>query len=187
MRLYEKYKKEVIPKLKQQFGFTNNLAVPKISKVTVNVGVGKFSKEAGYLEAVADNLKRITGQISVKTKAKKSISSFKIRQGMVIGFKVTLRRQRMYDFLDKLINITLPRMRDFRGLPLKAIDEQGNLSLGLEEHIAFPEVRADDMEKVHGLEICVTTTARNREEGRELLQLLGFPFKVSEEKNTKTK
>ncbi|MFA6550938.1 MAG: 50S ribosomal protein L5 [Patescibacteria group bacterium] len=183
MRLQEKYKKQILPALKEKFGYTNNLAVPRITKVTVNIGGGKFVKDSGFIEAAEDALKKITGQAPVKTKAKKSISSFKIREGMVIGLKVTLRKDRMFDFLEKLINITLPRVRDFRGLTAKAIDDQGNFNIGFSEHMAFPEVSPDDIDKVHGLEVCITTTARTKEEGVELFKLFGFPFKQPEEKN----
>jgi large subunit ribosomal protein L5 len=183
MKLQEKYKKEILSALKEKFGYTNNLAVPGITKVTVNIGGGKFVKDSGFIEAAEEALKKITGQSPVKTKAKKSISSFKIRQGMVIGLKVTLRRSRMYDFLEKLVNVALPRVRDFRGLAATAVDNQGNFNIGFSEHMAFPEVSPDDIDKIHGLEVCVTTTARTKEEGFELLRLCGFPFKQTEEKN----
>jgi len=181
----EKYKKEIIPSLKEKFGYPNDLAVPRITKVTVNIGGGKFVKDSGFLEVAEEALKKITGQAPVKTKAKKSISSFKIRVGMVIGLKVTLRKERMYDFMEKLINITLPRTRDFRGLSMKGMDEQGNFNIGFSEHIAFPEVNPDDMDKIHGLEVCVTTTAGTKAEGLELFKLIGIPFKQSEEKVAK--
>ncbi len=184
MSLAEKYKQEIVPRLRDKFGYPNILAVPKVSKVTINVGVGKLAKEPGLVELVEKTLQRITGQAPVKTKAKRSISSFKIRQGMVVGLKVTLRRHRMYDFITKLINITLPRARDFRGLSTEAVDEQGNFNIGFSEHIAFPEVQADDVAKIHGLEVCITTTAKNKTDGLELLRLFGFPFK---NKETKTK
>lgn len=189
MPLAEKYKQEVAPSLRDKFSYPNILAVPKISKVTINVGAGKLAKETGAIELIEKTLQRITGQAPVKTKAKRSISAFKIRQGMVVGLKVTLRRQRMYDFIAKLINITLPRTRDFRGLATEAVDKQGNFNIGFSEHIAFPEVQADDVAKIHGLEVCVTTTAKNKDEGLELLRLIGFPFKAREakESNKKTK
>ena len=173
----EKFKKKIIPELKKQFGLKNDLEVPKIEKVVLNVGLGKSLKDANFLDNVESTLMRITGQKPIKTKAKKSISNFKIRKGMVIGMKVTLRGQRMYDFLEKLVDVVLPRVRDFRGLTAKAIDQGGNLNIGIKEHLAFPEIKADEIEKLHGLEIAVVTTAKNREEGRALLTAFGFPFK----------
>ena len=182
MNLKETYQKEVIPKLIKKFGYKNILQVPKLAKVVLNVGVGKGIKEANYLETVESTLARITGQRPIKTKAKKSISNFKIRQGMVIGMKVTLRGQRMYDFVNKLIKVTLPRVRDFRGLSLKALDKDGNLNIGIKEHIAFPEIKADEIERLHGLEVAVITNARTKKEGEALLKALGFPFKEEEAK-----
>ena len=173
----EKFKKKIIPELKKQFGLKNDLEVPRIEKVVLNVGLGKSLKDANFLDNVESTLMRITGQKPIKTKAKKSISNFKIRKGMVIGMKVTLRGQRMYDFLEKLVDVVLPRVRDFRGLTAKAIDQGGNLNIGIKEHLAFPEIKADEIEKLHGLEIAVVTTAKNREEGRALLTAFGFPFK----------
>lgn len=173
----EKFKKKIIPELKKQFGLKNDLEVPRIEKVVLNVGLGKSLKDANFLDNVESTLMRITGQKPIKTKAKKSISNFKIRKGMVIGLKVTLRGQRMYDFLEKLVNVVLPRVRDFRGLTAKAIDQGGNLNIGIKEHLAFPEIKADEIEKLHGLEIAVVTTAKSREEGRALLVAFGFPFK----------
>ncbi|RMD58937.1 50S ribosomal protein L5 [Candidatus Parcubacteria bacterium] len=177
MRFKEKYQKEIIPVLKERFGYKNNLAVPKIEKVVVNVGFGRHHKDKDYINKVVDNLAKITGQRPVLTKARKAISSFKIRQGMIIGAKVTLRKERMYDFLEKLVNIAFPRVRDFRGISLDSVDGQGNLAVGFKEHLAFPEIKADDVENVHGLEVCITTTAKSREEGQELFKLFGFPFK----------
>jgi len=173
----EKFKKKIIPELKKQFGLKNDLEVPRIEKVVLNVGLGKSLKDASFLDNVESTLMRITGQKPIKTKAKKSISNFKIRKGMVIGMKVTLRGQRMFDFLEKLVDVVLPRVRDFRGLTAKAIDQGGNLNIGIKEHLAFPEIKADEIEKLHGLEIAVVTTAKNREEGRALLTAFGFPFK----------
>jgi len=180
MRLYETYKKEIVPKLMEEFKYANIFQVPKVSKITINVGAGKFAKEGQFLEIAEETLKKISGQAPIKTKAKKSISSFKIRAGMVIGLKVTLRQRRMYDFLEKLINITLPRTRDFRGLSAKAIDAAGNFNIGFKEHLAFSEVSADDIDKIHGLEVNITTTAKSKEEGVALLKLLGIPFKAEE-------
>lgn len=175
--LYRKYQTEAIPALQNEFQYRNKLAVPKIEKVSINVGVNARVADAGYLEAVENNLQRITGQKPVRTKSKRAISAFKVREGMVVGVKVTLRGKRMYDFLDKLVNITIPRIRDFRGLSLEGIDNQGNLSLGFKEHNVFPEIKSDEIERLHGLEITIATTAKNRAAGLRLFQLLGFPFK----------
>jgi len=177
MKLQEFYKKQVIPELKKQFAYKNDLQVPKLEKVVLNVGLSKGLKEASFMEVVEDTLIRISGQKPVKTKAKKSISNFKIRKGLVIGMKVTLRGKRMYDFVDKLIKVTLPRVRDFRGLDLKTLDKEGNLNIGIKEHLAFPEIKADEIEKMHGLEVTIVTTAQTKEEGQALLIALGFPFK----------
>lgn len=177
MKLRELYQTNVKPALKKKFGYANDMAVPKIAKISLNVGVGRFTKDKTYLDNVANNLARITGQKPIMTKAKKSISAFKVREGTVIGVAVTLRGERMYDFLEKLIHITFPRVRDFRGVDDKKLDKTGNLSIGFREHIAFPEIKADEVDNLHGLEINITTTAKSREEGLELFQLLGFPFK----------
>lgn len=171
------YKEKVIPKLKEEFGYKNNLAVPAIEKVVVNVGIGKGLKDSKYTEAVEETLVKITGQQPVKTKAKKAISAFKIREGMVVGMKVTLHGQMMYDFIDKLVNVTLPRVRDFRGLSPKSVDQKGNFSIGFKENTAFPEIQPDEIEKMHGLEVAIHTTAKTKEEGLALLKYLGFPFK----------
>ncbi len=173
----EKIKKEVIPAMQEKFGYKNGLAVPKIEKVTLNVGISANKRDDKFLELVENTLTRITGQKPVFTKAKLSVSSFKIREGNVVGAKVTLRKQRMNDFVEKLINITLPRVRDFRGLSLKSIDRSGNLTIGFKENLAFAEINPDEVEKVHGLEIVITTSTKNKEEGTELLKLIGFPFK----------
>lgn len=177
MKIKELYQKTAKPALKTKFGYTNDLAIPKIVKVSLNVGVGRLTKDKGQLESVANNITRITGQRPIMAKAKKSISAFKLRQGTTIGVAVTLRGQRMYDFLDKLINVTFPRVRDFRGVDPKKIDRTGNLSVGFKEHIAFPEIKADEVDNIHGLEINITTSAKTAEEGRELFHLIGFPFK----------
>lgn len=177
MRLQELYKKKIISAMKEKFGYKNDLAVPKLDKAVVNVGIGKFSKDKAYINNVINSLNRITGQKPVLTKAKKSISAFKVREGSIIGAMVTLRGKRMYDFIEKLINISFPRVRDFRGISEKSVDRQGNLSVGFREHLAFPEIKADEVDKIHGLEVCISTTAKTREEGLELLKLMGFPFK----------
>lgn len=176
-RLQEQYNKIVLPELKKKLGVDNALAIPKIEKVIINVGTGHGLTDAKYNEVVESTLTRISGQKPVKVAAKKSISNFKIREGMVVGIMVSLRGKRMYDFLDKLINVTLPRVRDFQGLNPKNIDPQGNLNLGFKENIAFPEIKSDEIEKIHGLQVTVVTSAKNKEEGLELLTLLGFPFR----------
>lgn len=182
--LYTKYKEEAVPVMQEKFGIKNRLAVPKIDKVCINIGINSRQTDSNYLDAAENNLVRITGQKPVRTKAKKAISAFKVREGMVVGLKVTLRGQRMYDFLDKLIAISLPRIRDFRGLSLSNIDKQGNMTVGFKEHNVFPEIKSDEVERIHGLEISVSTTAKTREKGLELFTLLGFPFQKSNSKNS---
>lgn len=178
-RLKEIYKKEIIPKMKEIFGYKNDLAVPKLEKVVINVGLGEAlkKKDPKIIEEAKNTLIKITGQIPVETKAKKSISGFKIRKGQVVGLKVTLRREKMYDFVDKLINFVLPRTRDFRGISQKSLDEKGDLSLGFREQFAFPEINPQEVEKIHGLGIVIVTNAKTKEEGLTLLKLFGFPFK----------
>lgn len=171
------YKTTVIPKLKEEFGYKNTHAVPTIKAVTLNVGLGSGLKDAKFLETAENTLRRITGQQPVKTKARKSIASFKIRQGNVIGMKVTLRGGRMWDFLEKLVNVSFPRVRDFLGLNPNAFDGQGNYSIGFKEHTAFPEIRSDEIELIHGLQVTLSTTAQTDKEGRALLTHLGFPLK----------
>jgi len=182
MKLQEKYKKEIAPALKEKFGFKNVFEIPKVQKVVINVGFGRHAKEKAYIEAVANALGRIAGQKPVLTKAKKSISSFKIREGMTIGACVTLRGARMNDFLDKLINVTFPRVRDFRGITVKGIDKVGNMTIGFKDNLAFPEIKADEVDNMFGLEICMPTTAKTYEQGFELFKLMGFPFKKDEKK-----
>ena len=177
MRLQERYKKEIIAKLKEKFSYTNIHAVPSLEKVVLNVGLGKSLQDARYLETAENTLRRISGQQPVKTRARKSISAFKIRQGNIIGMKVTLRGKRMWDCVEKLVNVTLPRVRDFRGLSPNSFDGQGNYSIGFNEHIAFPEIHSDEVEVIHGLQVTVSTTANTDEEARELLKQLGFPLK----------
>jgi len=179
MKLQEKYKKEIVPKMKEKFGYKNNMAVPKLTKVVINVGFGRQAKEKAHIDSVITGLTRITGQKPIQTKAKKAISAFKIRDGMIIGACVTLRGARMYDFLDKLINITFPRVRDFRGITDKGIDRRGNMTIGFREHLPFPEIKADEVENIFCLEICLATTANSREEGLEFFRLLGIPFKTN--------
>ena len=180
MSLAKIYKERVIKGLEEKFSYGNIMAVPKILKVTINVGVGRNYKDKKYIDDVVKDVTRITGQKPVITKAKKSISAFKVKQGDPCGVVATLRGPRMWEFLDKLINITFPRVRDFRGVSTSVVDRCGNLSVGFKEQIAFPELSLDQLETIHGLEITVTTTAKTKPEGMELFTLLGFPFKKEE-------
>lgn len=177
MRLKEKYTKQVIPAMREKFGYKNDLAVPKIEKVVVNSGIGKALKDEKIQEEIARDLALMTGQKPVPCQAKKAISAFKTRKGMVVGLMVTLRGQRMYDFLDRLISIALPRSRDFRGLSEKSIDQNGHLTIGIKEQIIFPEISAESTKNIFGLEVCIKTTAKNHQEGIELFRLMGFPLK----------
>jgi large subunit ribosomal protein L5 len=172
----EKYEKEAAPQVMAKFGLKNRMAVPKLVKVVLNVGLKQGIKDPKFVDHAEKILSKITGQKPVKTLAKKSISNFKIRQGMVVGMMVTLRGQRMFDFIDKLTNVTLPRVRDFRGLSPKTVDHHGNLSIGFKEFIAFPEVRPEDTDYIHGLELTVVTTAKDKEKGLALLRAVGFPI-----------
>lgn len=176
-RLEQRYKKEIAPQLMQQFQIKNSQAVPKLEKITINVGVGRAQGDKKIIDSVVNTVTRISGQKPVQTKSRKSISNFKLRAGMVVGVMVTLRRQQMYEFLDKLINVTLPRVRDFQGIKKTAVDADGNLNIGFKEHLVFPEIKTDSIEHIHGLEVAVTTTAKNREQGYRLFELLGIPFK----------
>ncbi len=178
LNLREKYKKEVIPAMRERFGYKNDLAVPKIEKVVVNAGIGKFLKDEKAQETIINDLAKITGQKPVYTLARKAISGFKIRKGMKVGLKVTLRKKRMYDFLDRLIHVAIPRIRDFRGIPEKSIDKEGNLSIGIKEHIIFPEIAHEDVKLIFGFEVTIVTNAKTREEAIELFKLLGFPIKT---------
>jgi large subunit ribosomal protein L5 len=176
-RLHEKYRKEAVPALSKRFGFTNAMAVPKVKKITVNIGMGEASANVKLLDTAAAELGQITGQKPVITRAKKSIANFKIRQGMPIGCMVTLRGERMYEFLDRLSSIVLPRVRDFKGLPSTSFDGRGNYTIGLKDQLVFPEIDYTRVDKIKGMNVTITTTARNDEEGRELLKLLGVPFR----------
>lgn len=175
--LSDKYKSKVVPAMQEKFGLKNALAVPRITKVTVNIGVGKFLKDQKILDDIERDLARITGQKPVHTKAKKAISSFKTREGMAVGMRVTIRGRRMWDFIERLCGIALPRTRDFRGTPEASFDANGNLSIGIREHIIFPEAAGDDVKTIFGFQATVTTTAKKRAYGVELLKLLGFPIK----------
>jgi large subunit ribosomal protein L5 len=178
--LREHYEKTIVKAMMEKFGYKNRMAVPRVRMVSINVGMTAAQlKDGKYPDTVEATLVRITGQKPVRTLAKKSVASFKIRQGMNIGMKVTLRGARMWHFLEKLVNITLPRIRDFRGLNPKTIDKQGNLSIGFREYIAFPEIRSDEVERLHGLQVTVSTTASSKAEGQELFKLMGFPFRAA--------
>ena len=175
-RLLKKFREKVVPALKEEFDHKNVMAVPRLSKVVVNVGLGHSLKDPKFLDIAESTILKITGQKPVRKKAKKSISAFKIRQGMIVGMMVTLRGEKMYSFLDKLINITLPRVRDFRGISAKQFDGRGNITIGFKENIAFPEVSPDEIERTHGMEITIGTTAGSDAEAEALLKHLGFPF-----------
>lgn len=179
--LQEKYQKEVIPAMKEKFGYKNDLAVPKIEGTIVNVGIGSSAlKDEKTQEIISKGLTLITGQKPVPTLARKAIAGFKTRKGMVVGLKITLRGKRMFEFLSRLINVALPRTRDFRGLSPKSIDQGGNLTIGIKEHIIFPEISGEDIKKVFGLEVTVISSAKKRKEALELFKLLGFPIKKEE-------
>ncbi|WP_441001431.1 50S ribosomal protein L5 [Fodinibius sp. SL11] len=175
-RLYTQYKDEVISNLMEQFEYENVMAVPKLEKIVINSGVGEAVENEKVLDTVTDNLATITGQKPVTTKAKKSISNFKTRDGMPIGCKVTLRKKKMYEFLDRLINLALPRTRDFQGVPDKSFDGRGNYTLGVKEHTIFPEINTDDVDNIHGMDITFVTTADTDEEAYALLKEFGMPF-----------
>ena len=176
-RLRERYEKEAVPALMKRFGYTNRMAVPRLVRITLNIGLGEASQNIKLLDVAAQELGQITGQKPVITRAKKSIANFKIRKGMPIGTMVTLRVERMYEFLDRLASVVLPRVRDFRGLPANAFDGRGNYTIGLRDQLVFPEIDYTRVDKVKGLNVCFTTSARTDEEGRELLRLLGLPLR----------
>ena len=175
-RLRESYKKDVFPALMEQFKYDNVMQVPKLEKVTINMGLGEAKENAKILESAVEEIGLIAGQRPVVTRARKSIANFKVRQGMPVGAKVTLRGDNMYEFIDKLFNIALPRVRDFRGVPTKSFDGRGNYSLGIKEQLIFPEISYDQVEKVRGFDVCFTTTAKTDEEAYELLKALGIPY-----------
>ncbi len=176
-RLHERYRKEAVPALMKRFGYTNPMAVPRLSKVSVNIGLGEASQNVKMLDTAAQELALITGQKPVITRAKKSIANFKIRKGMPIGCRVTLRGERMYEFVDRLANVVLPRVRDFKGLPVNAFDGRGNYTLGLRDQLVFPEIDYTRVDKIKGMNVTIATSARSDEEGRELLKLLGVPLR----------
>jgi large subunit ribosomal protein L5 len=175
-RLKERYLKEILPELQRQFSYGNVMQVPRVEKITVNIGLGEARENARAVESATSDIATITGQKPVVTKAKKAIANFKIREGMPVGVAVTLRGDRMYEFLDRLLNVALPRIRDFHGVPVKAFDGRGNYSLGLREQLIFPEIEYDKVDRIRGMQVNIQTTARNDEEGRRLLELMGMPF-----------
>ncbi|MEE8280821.1 MAG: 50S ribosomal protein L5 [Gammaproteobacteria bacterium] len=176
-RLQDFYRSKVIPQLKEDLGLDNVMQVPRVSKITLNMGVGAALDDRKLVDKAMEDMTLIAGQKAVMTRARKSVATFKVREGWPIGCKVTLRRGRMYEFLDRLINVAIPRIRDFRGLNPKSFDESGNFSMGIEEQIVFPEVDYDHVESIRGMDITITTTARNSEQGLALLEAFKFPFK----------
>ena len=181
-RLKADYDERIVKAMTEKFGYKNRLEVPRLDKIVINMGVGEATQDKKKVEAAAAEMQAIAGQKPVIAKAKKSIAQFKLREGMPIGCKVTLRRERMYEFLDRLVTVALPRVRDFRGLNPKSFDGRGNYAMGLKEQIVFPEINYDQIDKVRGMDIIVTTTAKTDEEGRELLRLFNFPFPAEEQK-----
>ena len=178
-RLKERYLKDVVPALAKEFGYKNVMAIPKLEKIVVNMGLGEATQNVKLIDTGADEVGRITGQRPVTTRAKKSIAAFKVRQGMPVGTMVTLRGDRMYEFLDRLVNIALPRVRDFKGVSTKGFDGRGNYTLGLRDQLLFPEIDYMKVDKARGMNVSVVTTAKTDEEARRLLQLLGMPFRTS--------
>lgn len=176
-RLKELYKTDVVSALQKEFGYKNVMEVPRVTKVTLNMGVGEAIGDKKQLESAVKDLEAIAGQKIVVTKARKSVAGFKVREGWPIGAKVTLRKERMWEFLDRLVDISLPRVRDFRGINPKSFDGRGNYSMGVKEQIIFPEIEYDKVDKLRGMDITITTTARTNDEGRALLKALSFPFK----------
>ena len=176
-RLQEKFENELMGELQQKLGLKNPMEVPRISKITLNMGVGGAIADKKVLENARADMQKIAGQRPITCNARKSVAAFKIRDGMPIGCKVTLRRERMYEFLDRLVNIAIPRIRDFRGLNPRGFDKQGNYSMGVQEQIIFPEINYDEVDAIRGMDITITTTARNPEEGKALLEMFNFPFK----------
>jgi large subunit ribosomal protein L5 len=181
-RLKADYDERIVPAMTERFGYKNRLEVPRLDKIVINMGVGDATQDKKRVETAAAEMQAISGQKPVIAKAKKSIAQFKLREGMPIGCKVTLRRERMYEFLDRLVTIALPRVRDFRGLNPKSFDGRGNYAMGLKEQIIFPEINYDQIDKVRGMDVIITTTANTDEEARELLRLFNFPFPAEEQK-----
>jgi large subunit ribosomal protein L5 len=183
VRLFDFYKTSVVPELSKRFGYKNVFQVPKLEKISINIGVGAATQDPKMIDGIVKDLENIAGQKVVVTKAKKSVSNFKLREGMKIGCKVTLRKARMYEFLDRLINVAIPRIRDFRGVPDKAFDGNGNYTLGIKEHAIFPEINIDNIGKLFGMDITFVTTAESDDEAKELLKSFGMPFVKREQLN----
>ncbi len=175
-RLYDKYVTEVVPAMKEKFGYTNNMEVPKLDKVVINMGLGDAKDNSKLLDAAVNDLAIITGQAPIITQAKKSVANFKVRAGQNVGAKVTLRKQKMYEFIDKLFNVALPRVRDFQGLSNNSFDGRGNYAFGIKEQLIFPEIDYDKVEKIRGMDVMFVTTAKTDEEAHELLNLMGLPY-----------
>jgi large subunit ribosomal protein L5 len=175
-RLRERYESQVLPELRREFNYGNVMQVPRVTKVTVNIGLGEAKENARAVESATSDVATITGQKPVVTKSKKAIANFKIREGVPVGVAVTLRGDRMYEFLDRLLNVALPRIRDFHGVAVKAFDGRGNYSLGLREQLIFPEIEYDKVDRIRGMQVNIQTTARTDEEGRRLLEMMGMPF-----------
>jgi large subunit ribosomal protein L5 len=184
-RARKQYDDTIVKAMTEKFGYKNALEVPRLDKIVLNMGVGEATQDKKKVEAAAAEMELIAGQKPVVTKAKKSIAQFKLREGMPIGVKVTLRRERMYEFLDRLVNIALPRVRDFRGLNPKSFDGRGNYAMGLKEQLVFPEISYDSVSQIRGMDVIVTTTAKTDDEARELLRLFGFPFPIEEQADEK--
>jgi large subunit ribosomal protein L5 len=179
-RLQERYNKEIAPKLREEFSYKNVHQIPRLTKVVINVGMGRATVDSKYLDTVSETIRKVTGQQPVSTVATKSIAGFKLREGNKIGAMVTLRGDRMYEFVDRLVAVTLPRIRDFRGISATAFDPSGNYSLGIREQSIFPEIPYDEVGEVHGLQVNIVTSAENAAEGKRLLELMGFPFRRNE-------
>ena len=173
------YKNEIAPELMKKFNYSSPMQIPKLEKVVINVGAGEAKENSKVIDAILRDLSLITGQKAIPCRAKKSVANFKVREGMNVGVKVTLRQDRMYDFFDKLVSIALPRVRDFKGVPSKSFDGRGNYAMGVKEQLIFPEIQYDQVEKVRGFDICIVTTANTDEEARELLKAMGMPFKAN--------
>jgi large subunit ribosomal protein L5 len=178
-RLKERFRAEIVPAMREQFGYTNVMQVPKVTKMTLNMGIGEGTHDAKAMEEAANQLGQITGQKAQVRRARKSVANFKLRAGMPVGLRVTLRGDRMYEMLDRLITIALPRIRDFQGISPKGFDGKGNFNLGIKEQIIFPEIDYDKIDKIRGLDVAITTTAKTDDEGRALLKLMGMPFRES--------